>query len=593
MPLELPLRDFLECFPPPQLGKIVVGYEAEFDAHDTFDIPRGSVLNFHRKVNPNVPLSFRDPWSPGGDNWVRVTLPLEFQGKFRLMPYDPATEDYDDDHLFPTVEELIKAFPVYVQANCSFGDKENHPRCAFECGDRFKLIRLVYRDGEKYLECRALNESRLILLPLYCEGDFTVLPDNNEYLLADLVSMLPRRRRVQVALDENNKTYKIPGLPANFDGDLFVEEPEAFVEASPTSEPGLTIGLPHDLEMTISPEDTAYERGQLLNTFATNNRNLFPIVARVTDWNEETSILENHFIKPGIEMVIHGWTRQSKVLAQAADAYYAVPLTYQGKFRIKPKQFYGVADLEHVYPGYRLRVVGVDQQDTDFPLNEGDVIRIKREDSVHKNFKDATTSFLKCDKFEGNGKIREFKLPFHCNAVFEEVLEQTRATDFWIRELVSFVSDQELVVELIKPSPDQKNTGRDLPMNIPIVLCDFVIEPAVYVSSELPESPAFHIPLRTLIYVSFIAQLERSASPLLTKQNPRLSTLDRCAEILPPDVFHAHRSNRGGVDDPATFTANRATQWYNNKYKKIPARAASFQLQGKRFSSITNFSCNC
>ena len=568
--LHLPLKEFLECFPPPQSGRMIDGYYPDFD-DDTFNIKPGTVLNFHRQVSPNVPLSFKDPWGGGKANHlVKVTLPLEFQGRFKLLPYDPDSEDMDADHVYKTAEDLLRAFPVYVQANASYRSKgeedigdsditdwqQHLGECSFQCGDRLKLIRLVHKYGQKMIECRLLEEARLMLLPMDCVGNFTVVPDDNEYMLTDLLSMLPRKRRLQIA-DSTRKQHKIPGVPADFEGDLYLEEPEAFVEASPVNDPGLILGLPTTLDVNIAPEENAFERGQLLNTFATNNRNLFPVVARVTDWDEETTILENHFVRPGIELVIHGWTRQSKILAIAGDKYYAIPLTYQGKFRIKPQQFHGAADLENAHPAYKIRVVDIDQNDLNTAIAPGDVLRIIRQDSLHRNAKGTERGqYLKCEKIEGIGRGREIRIPLTSSARFEEVLEDSKADDYAIRELVTFVTDtEELVVDLLQGSLDQKVDDRDLPLNgLPITLCDFIVEPAVYVSVETAEAPAFHIPLRTLIYVTFIQQLEKASSPLLTKQSPRLSTLDRCVEILPHDVFAALRPqgdrNAAGLTQP-------------------------------------------
>ena len=578
--LHLPLKEFLECFPPPQSGRMIDGYYPDFD-DDTFNIKPGTVLNFHRQVSPNVPLSFKDPW--GGEkanHLVKVTLPSEFQGRFKLLPYDPDSEDMSPDHVYETAEDLVKAFPVYVQANASYRRKGNeeisdkdrlncqeHGECSFKCGDRLKLIRLVHKYGQKVIECRLFGEARLILLPMDCVGNFTVVPDDNEYMLSDLLSMLPRKRRLQIA-DSTRKQHKIAGVPADFQGDLYLEEPEAFVEASPMEDPGLILGLPNTLNVNIAAEENAFDRGQLLNTFATNNRNLFPVVVRVTDWDEETTILENHFVRPGIELVIHGWTRQSKILAIAGDKYYAIPLTYQGKFRIKPQQFHGAADLENAHPAYKIRVVEIDQNDLNTAIAPGDVLRIIRQDSLHRNAKGTQRGqYLKCEKLEGIGRGREIRIPLVSNARFEEILEDSKLEDYAIRELVTFVMDtEELVVDLLQGSLDQKIDDRDLPLDgLPVTLCDFIVEPAVYVSVETAEAPAFHIPLRTLLYVTFIQQLEKSSSPLLTKHNPRLSTLDRCVEILPSDVFAALRPqgtrSTTEVTQPFSELPNAAINW--------------------------------
>ena len=549
---DLPLKDFLECFPPPQTGRIVDGYEPNIEAHETFGIPKGVVLNFHRKVNPNVPLSFRDTWGGAqSDHWVKVTLPIDFKGKFRLLPYDPASDDASIDHIFPTVEDLVRAFPVYAQANASIGNDgdESDAPPTVACGERLKLIRILCRHGDKFLECRPVGRTRLLLLRMNVVGNFTAVHDNSEYLLADLVCMTPRRRRVQV-VDEpcqsQRSPCRIPGVPANFTGELFVEEPDAFVETTPADDPSVIIGVPHNLEMTVSTVEASFDRGLSLNNFATNNRNLFPVVARVTDWDEETAILQHHFVKPGVELVIHGWTRQSKVLAQSDDAVYAIPLTYQGKFRIKAQQFNGVYALERAHPGYKIIVLYVDPAEKDFPLAVGDILKVKRSDTLNKSNKDKEVKYLKCEKCIMTGTLRskEVKLPMNSLARFEEVMEETKTTEYHIKELVTFVTDQQLDVELTTRSLDHKSAEDDLPSDRVITLCDFIVEPAVYVSVQVPDAPAFHIPLRTLIYVKFIEQLEKSASPLLTRQNPRLSTLDRCVEVLPLDVFNVLKTHK-------------------------------------------------
>ena len=557
---RLPLKDFLECFPPPQSGRIVDGVQPDFDAHEAFDLPRGSVLNFHRQVSPNVPLSFQDPW--GGNNLVKVTLPLEFPGKFRILPFDPQTGDSSPDHVYSTVEDLVQVFPVYCQANTAIqGDPEEGMdvmEMSIQCGDRLKLIRLVHKYGQKLLECRLLGEARLCLLPMDCVGDFTVLPDYNDYLLSDLMSMLPRKRRLQAA-NGTKQQHKIPGVPAHFTGDLYLEEPEAFVEASPMDDPSLIIGLPSNLNVTVSPEENCYDRGIPLSTFATNNRNLFPVVARVTDWDEETTILENHYVKPGIDLVVHGWTRQSKILAEAQGKYYAIPLAYQGQFRILPHKFHGASELERSHPAYSVRVSEPDPEL--LQLTRGDVLRIRREDSIRSHGKHQEVQYVRCEKLEANGRYKDLKVPINCRATFEEVVEGERGNELYqIKELVPFVTESEVRVELVNPSTDQKIKERDVPAKVAITLCDFVIEPAVYVSVETAEAPAFHIPLRTLLYVTFVQQLEKANSPLLTRQNPRLSTLDRCIEIVPQDVFSALQPRSD--DSSASTSGGRTTAWW-------------------------------
>lgn len=318
----------------------------------------------------------------------------------------------------------------------------------------------------------------------------------------------------------------------------------------------------------VSQETGSAVTGELLNTFVTHNRSRFPLLVRVTDWKEETSILENHVVRPGVQLVIHGWTRQTKVLAKAGGLYYAVPLTYGGQFRVRAKTFNGAVQLWNARPKACLRVVRPDMDDPSL-LVVGDLLRLKRpqeeeeddEDDYHADGGDHrrrfvrgdTKKFLRCEKIHpGSGSAADFRIPLSCSARFEEVLEDFPANpdSVQIRELVQTLTCRDVEVELVSPSPDRPAKDRDLPDRTSILLSDNVTEQAVYVSVEGPTAPAFHLPLRTLIYVTIVRGLDKRCSPLLTKQAPKLSTLDRCVELLPPEVFDSLRPSQRSFESP-------------------------------------------
>ncbi len=536
---HMSLREFLDCFPPPQKGEIAEGGGADFDVHAAFDIPKGTTLTFCRKVSPSVTVSYPDPRggaSSEAGSMTRVTLPVDSPGNFRLLPYDPASGDCSPDHIYPTVEDLVKAFPARVQANAAYGDPLTDPTTAFRIGDRMSLLRMVYKESIRYLECRQFSDPQILLLPMVCQGDFTVLPDSATYTLEAITNMAPRRRHVERVRDKTGMVAHIPGLSDDYEGQLFVEEPESFVEACPAHDPSVIIGLPLDLNLDICPDDSVYDRGQLLASFAHNNRHILPVAARVTDWEQQTAILENQRIQPGSEVVIHGWTRQSKVLASAEDRHWSIPLTYQGRFQIHPKQYHGVSQLLKVHPGTTLKVLRGDT-DANFPLHESDVIRLRQQDTKKQHFREVE---IKCDRVGDQGKNSCVKLPLGSDAVFQEILGDNE--EYVVKDLLPFLADGSVTVSLCKNSPDYRDPSQDLPMDIPIHLRSFTMEPGVYVSVHGVDNPAFHIPLRTLIYVSFIAQYERTASPLLSRNSPRLSTLDRCVETVSRDTFNALQS---------------------------------------------------
>ena len=79
-------------------------------------------------------------------------------------------------------------------------------------------------------------------------------------------------------------------------------------------DPGTVIRLPaKDYSVLVAPDDLLGRRGHSLGSFVANSRGLFPVLVRVVDWSEETTTLENHFVRPGVELVLHGPTKHTKV----------------------------------------------------------------------------------------------------------------------------------------------------------------------------------------------------------------------------------------------------------------------------------------
>lgn len=510
-----------------------------------------------------------------------------------MLPYDPVSSDTSPLHVFPTVSELIQAFPLYVRCNRAISKNStigqgnqlpwsqgyNRPKEssakedeALAAGDHLKLIRLVYRDGEKNLECRRVRDPRLIALPLHCAGSFTPLHNDNEYTLEDLVGIHPCRRRIRLAgVDEAWKNAANGAECVPCDRDVYTEACDPFMEASPASKPDLIIGLPREADIMVSP-DTGHHltatTGELLNTFVTHHRSQFPLLIRVTDWKEETSVLENHFVRPGVELVIHGWTRQTKVLARAAGLHYAVPLTYGGLFRPRSRVFSGAIQLWNARPKSLLCVIRVDPGDPS-SLVAGDVVRLRRKqdddwspetgNDRSGRFVRETKKFLRCERLipasSSTSSSRQFvdlRIPLTCAARFEELLDETPANPdaVSVRELVKTLATRDVEVDLVSPSPDRPSCDRDLPEKTLIVLSDNATEQAIYVSVESPNAPAFHLPLRTLVYVVLVRRLDKQCSPLLTKQAPKLSTLDRCVELLPAEVFDSLRPLQRSFESP-------------------------------------------
>lgn len=276
----------------------------------------------------------------------------------------------------------------------------------------------------------------------------------------------------------------------------------------------------------------------LLNNFARDYRNHFPAYCQIVKTDLGSTILSNHRVYDGTKLVVHGLTKQSKVLGTTKSKYYSIPLTYQGKFKFKPQRFEGVESLLRSHPEYLVRVTRM--ADNDFPLNVGDIFKFKHTDTLQRPKK----PYIKCEKIDPRtGKTKDFKLPLSSRAVFEE-MNSSYGNIYGIKDLIPFIEDQTICVELVERSNDQKDERFDLPLNESIVLHSIIVDSAVYISLNHPEAPAFHLPIRTNIYLELYKSIPKSESPLLSKKPNILSMMDRCAENVDADSFQALLTNK-------------------------------------------------
>ena len=157
-------------------------------------------------------------------------------------------------------------------------------------------------------------------------------------------------------------------------------------------------------------------------------------------------------------------------------------------------------------------------------------------------------------RYDGSqhGKVREIRIPVTSKASFEEVLDNDEdsgkhavSVDQLARLLHGASTINKLLVQLREPTddlvaPSDDDHDLDLPRDTDITLAAVVDEPCVLASVDSASRPAFHLPLRTDVDVRLVKYLDRVDSPfLVSRQRPRLSTMDRCVEPLYGDALTA------------------------------------------------------
>ena len=80
-------------------------------------------------------------------------------------------------------------------------------------------------------------------------------------------------------------------------------------------DPATLLRLPDsDQRILVAPDPpTTLRPGHSLSSLVTNSRSMFPVVVRVVDWKQQSTVLEHHYVAPGTQLVLHGTAQQTKV----------------------------------------------------------------------------------------------------------------------------------------------------------------------------------------------------------------------------------------------------------------------------------------
>ena len=534
------LKEFVECYPYPQMTRLAQDYRVDIPGGKSFTLRRGTTVTIHNKASGSVNLSCVDPWSLTLERQLFFSMSASARHRFRLLPYDPATSNRQPEQVYETVRDLVRVWPVEVvvgQEIFFYDSPAKKPMLS--TGDRIKLTRRVWYNNERYLECRCLPYPGVCLLPMDVCGKFRAMESDRQYTFAELLTLPSRRRRLQLMPNPLGKLPNIPDLPQGFSDDLYLEERAVCAECSTPSLPGLNFELSANIRVYLpqsaSSSDTI-TRGHQLKQFCVSNRFIFPLVVQVTDWDEETNVLENSGVRPGSTLIFHEIQDAEKVLGKVKDKHYAIPLNYAGKFSRPMIRFKTVAEVVNARNYSMLKVVGIHPA-LKCPLKIGDIIRRSSEKGSFK--RSNTVKFDKVEITSTKTKTKQVKLELDAPITMEEVRQSGSAGNSdTLKDFIPLMNKEEIVISLDESRVEQKYKDRDLPLKEPLTLLDLVKESMVVVSWENVNSARFTIPLRTEIYVKFISQ----ANDKTVKMD--MSPAVNCVELLSDITFTNLRQRR-------------------------------------------------
>lgn len=352
-PLEeavMSLEDFVTCYSLPQRAKVICGYwEASTDGCDdsSREFAADEIIHLAQVVCPFVNLLVDDPSS---GRTIGISLSIGFQGaRFRVVSHRESVGS-KTPRVFKTVREMVTVFPHTVKALAGHRNAVDEEKM-FNNGDRLRLVRVVsLPGGGKALECKLLRGNmRLLQLPIAYEGNFAEVDDPRGYSLHELVSIARVPRTLKICPNVASPSAIIPGIPANFNGCVTMERPQLLVhiERVQQQEDGNPDGaeadgkpflVPVDCPIEISLREDTYQGSDFSSLTTKDLVKKYgastPFVARVTDWFEETSVLHQHLVRPGHELVFIREETRSNILVREKPhkRHFLIPIDHNGSF---------------------------------------------------------------------------------------------------------------------------------------------------------------------------------------------------------------------------------------------------------------------
>lgn len=335
-----------------------------------------------------------------------------------------------------------------------------------------------------------------------------------------------------------------------------------------------------------------------LRDFTKHHKQHFPLLGRL--FHEQKGISALHGILEAAEVVVHGWARQSKVLAVSKEGgFYAVPLTYQAVFVITSRCYGDVVGMvEGMVKGW-VKVVRLEKSEG-CPMVVGDVVKVVRVGCGGEWGKSGVVKVVRRDTNE------MYEIPMRTKGLFVED-ESECLKQHNIKDLSCFLKHCILEVEVIKKSDDclyHTNTPTPLhttfptstshlPTTTPLLLTHLTIEKCILTSIKSPSNPIFHIPLRSQINIQMLRKLDKSCGPFGREEKVVFSSFDRCVEVLSFEDFASllplqatFHNIRSWISGELMIKESNSTKAETYELCEVPPDGNLFHLKHARFIDL-------
>ena len=193
-----------------------------------------------------------------------VVLPSDWSGKVQL----PSNEAYPVGHVFSSVAELAKDFPIFVTVK----EELEVDGIVVKEGGRLKLIRqMTTTVGGKFLVCQAVETGDNVNLPEDLEGKFEKTEQDVRFDVKDVAGRLPlhvvfAKGPTEDREDESTSgDQHIEGIPEDYTGSLLLNSvtySEAVLWETSNQDNVKVLKIPSDTKMeVVALEDWTEEKG--------------------------------------------------------------------------------------------------------------------------------------------------------------------------------------------------------------------------------------------------------------------------------------------------------------------------------------------
>uniref|UniRef100_A0A8C7LZA8 Thymocyte selection associated n=1 Tax=Oncorhynchus kisutch TaxID=8019 RepID=A0A8C7LZA8_ONCKI len=373
-----------------------------------------------------------------GSKSMTVDLSLDYPGLFRIVA---------DKRPYVSIQEIVDS--VCISPEC-LGQPEF--RCpeelqlaegTIQAEESFRLTAIRTEHGDSHVDCEVTRKDskHIFTVKLSHTGEFYECADDQFYTLRELVEWkMPkgRKRTVTWAKSLPSKEKCVSKLPEDYSGDLVLTPVYELQTVSKFGKNVVFIPSTLDVEVldvTEESDGACFMQPLSLRDVFAKPSEVFPFRAEIIEPPSQVQE-ELGFLTSSKQVIVHSAYQTKRILASEirseAQRRFLIPVSYNGRFKRRPRMFPTAYDLEVAKSDMeQLHVVATRAFEADYEglssVLVGDQYLVhKRETSeVIYGGRRKTVEALACEKMVGK-KYKAVLIPMCLDGGFVEVVHDKK-----------------------------------------------------------------------------------------------------------------------------------------------------------------------